>query len=1287
MLKYLAFFKAVLYAKDQHILVLSHTATACHAHLRPVTIPLRILVRLSANPQRLFCPLMDHASENINMDAQVPAGAGAEEMQAPAEVTTVEQFLQLVASKSFKDRILAYGAINRFPEHVGLLQNETLAPGIDALLDALLVFKGELRSRDIAGLLVHAAHSKTSIKTKLNSVVDRVLEDDRDGLVESMCALLGGKNAKLVERMVAKLSDVLRALNDQERDRGERKAVAGVLTAHLLGLLNATDPSVKRAAVALCVEVYRVLYDGVYKFIGEAKPILLKELKDEFAKYVKPREAVSLGSLRCDDPNWKERLESLNVLRDSLINPSSGEITMLMVRRLKDANIRVVQAAVECVRSGKVASGDVVRAALSRLKDKKPALSALIKETVEELCVDPALFVGVLTDREQKNPDVRIGVLDLLIKRVQECGPGGVEMKETAFLLDDSNAEVRSRVAHLLSLGNLAELKDEQVAKIQKLCKLAGRPEIDPAEDTKANVRSVAMPTPAPKEQHSTPVPSGRGSVEIGRRPSLTHGDSPSRSVDDLLERYQPLQDRDWNKKLLFLKEQAAVIRREPLPVLVEYVVQSKESNFNILKELLVLLAQHEEISRRRECVQPLCNFLAGKVSESKLRAEVVGLYAAVGVPAAVDSLLHSIQGSLVGKRFTSCLEVLAQLLRGCSDEAESKSKAVSFISRLSVSGMPERSAVESFKSEFGGARAHPETPSYARVSAAQPVAAQAVAAPEPAVPSEYFIAAPLPKMAERLEDAFTPKFLALMETDPYSALRLLAGIDQISISGTLIRLYSAFCLPAVYFNSLVDYFILNKYILLEKEAALLVAHCLGNAMEAELEMIDRIYPATRLYALYRAYATGKHGVGHVCCSLDQIVKLLSKYRKIAVVVGQNIKKTDFIEAIRQHSEFVSLAGGISELLLVSDNASASSAVTLERKPTVCPTSTIQFEPCKQDECLPPDDFSDIEDSFIIEEEPAPIGDDGPADASDSGILRAPSILKEAPTEFVSCIKAPTARVSIEPKICPEIAASPEVAASLRPAVHIDLEDSLANISITTTPKKKKRDFAAIDSIMDRLTHSDAAVSREALVALSDIASTNIASLLFLSNSIVSSIAIQLFDKYADTELRQQILRCLLKLTQNTEFTRSLRYETLKSITSDLTKVAGEDTVAADTLINLCLNGGPDVLRAYFDLLENGNLIIIKLIWKHSKCVDYTAPSTAQAVVTTVDSFYQRKGALLSEASNMVLKVCLLHLKDCCMHYSDGIKRFNPGRRAGAVIDYLLSGKDLNLDEIRGIFK
>lgn len=1203
--------------------------------------------------------------------------------QASSDVAIDEDtILGFLHSKNFKERINAYAAVGRFPQYIPMLQNETMVPALEAALDALLAFPGPLKSDDVSKIFLQAAQSKTSIRSKVSSLIDRVAVEDRNQTIEALCSLLTNKNAKIVERSVCKLTEIIRAAREKsptDRHFIDKSIIEGICD-KLEVLMASTDPLVKKGTIELCVEIYQTVYDVIEKYLVNVKPILLKDLRAEFDKHPIRKTAVKTGDLKFDDADWKERLSSMNALKDSLIDPNSFEIINIVGRRLKDANIQVVCAAVECIKNGRIVHLDAVRGMLLRFKDKKPALTSAIKETVLSLEVDPSILIDMLSN---KNPEIKIGLLDCLLNY-----PALSRVREVAVLLDDGNADVRMKSACVLAGSDISDLNEEQRTKVLRLS--GGGKTTDAGGDGKGPVAGAgsraSTDTAGSDSLHADCLPSQSSPVRQAcadkktankKIPGVGASQSLARceSIDAFVEKYPLFQEKDWNKRLEYLRENMHRIKEEPIAVLGEFMLHSRESNFNILKEMLRMFIDH---GGQKTITPVLCAYLGSRVGEAKLRGEIIGLYSTLEKNYVVDSILGNMQANPVGKKFIANIEILRQIL-----DAEDQ-RVTRFIKGTSVSGIQERTALESFKKHYlklsgkpqcGDARNSTLPSSKAAGTDYRETHTVSRSGSTNKEKSSFvcFKGGIPPKNTECLKEVFTDEFLKLMDDDPYRAIHFLADLDQIAISGVLIRLYSAYCLPSPYFSSLILHFIAHKYILLEGEARSLVAHLLSNAMDKELELLDRIYPATRLYKIYRSFTAAsapEHNIG----SAEQILKLVSKYRKVDVRLGRDA----LVRIVEQNPDFIGLTAAVSVCRNSGGDKNGGVHDPTPRNPSDRPGSAANDQ-----------ELSDFEDSFVIEDVAV-----DEIQNSNRSFLKAPSILGGG-----SCAgtRLPGPRCdagglgedqnnSLSGRQAPADAHG-DCPPENRIGNTLLLERSIENISISTTPRKKKKEVSEMEDILGKLIHSDSEISKDAFKRLNDAMANNIDPLVSSSNSVLGSVMVQLFDKFSDDEFRSHILHTLLKLSQNERFCLSLCYETLRSINNDLIRIVSEDIAAADILINFCLNCNVEILRVYFDLLENNNEIILKLIWRHSKKINYSSSEIVASILHIIDSFYQRKGYVLHRAENVVLKVCLLHLKDCCLAYSDGAKNFGVGERTKGIIDLLLSGSELNLEDVRQAFK
>lgn len=1189
--------------------------------------------------------------------------------EAPIEINK-ENIDSMITSRNCKHRIAAYAAISDYPEYIKIVQNETQVVAMEAALEALLTYQGALSLADVSKCFLMLAQPKASIRSKLAALLDIFIARQPEETAQEILGLLSNKNPRLVERAVILLSE--------STERLSRPAHLSVCR-QLPLLLGAADPGVKRAAVNLAVSIYKAMHDEIFPFIADVKPILLNEIRELCRQFPVPKKPVRIGDLPFADPLWKERLAALNILKASLMDPKSPELIGILARALADPNLQVVTAAVECAQAGAFTSPEIVRRMADRLRDKRPALSRLIKETIAGIRAISPGTVDVLIDAlDQKNPDIKMGVLETL---TDEPGDRTVDRAaDIAALLDDPNSHVRTAAARLLSQCDQQSLTADCRAKLSRL-----QPQSQPVR--------VAQPQPVRVARRQ----------EAGAHDAVAHTPSPARlstgsassRLDDFLEKYPIFSEREWDRRLELIRENMNRLRREPIHILIDFMLHSKESNFNILRVMLGLLMEHGSISEAGGQLFPL---LYRHALDPKLNKEAVAIFRTTEYGRTVEYLIRTIRENPIGKKFVVLLEILQQVLRG-------ENKAVeNMLRQLWVHGVTERMALDRFKKAYvvvgrGG------TSAGAGVSAADGPAAceggaraadagqdgvEAVAAGSThtantahtaqgmrTVEGTRIFAHPpadsLNSFAVPLESVFSAEYLRAVDTDPYRAILALDQADHIALSSAFIRLYIRFSLPAAYFNSLLLRFVARRYILREEEAGALVGHLLGNSMETELGLVDRIYPVTKLYGVYRGIVLGTGGAGchgDPADAVSEVMKLIKKYKKSVKEIPDNLEET-----IRRSEDFLALinnCNGCERGVCVSVDAVA---VVAE-----APQQTASSESSE---------ILDMTESFIVENNPEALADcfaDASATAGtaarDDSLLRAPSLL---------CDEVATAR---QPEGVHQSSTSllshKQHSHSFSHSHVVDsaLERSLENISISSTPRKKKRDLGQLDLILSMIVEKNPVVSKEAIRRLNAVVESDIGTLLFSSNSIVGSLTIQLFDQFSNPSLKSLILQTLLRLSQNGGFCQSLRFETLRSVNTDLVKLVSQDTVAADILINLCLNCSVDILRVYFDLLDGYNEIVMKLIWRHAKQVNYGCRAAAAAVVRIVDDFYRLRGRILYETPNdLVTKICLIHIKDCCLHYSDGVVGFGVGEQTRRIVGLLLSGNEINLGDIREVFK
>lgn len=1250
-------------------------------------------------------------------------------------IVSSENIQELLASKNFKQRILAYQNIHDFPQYIGLLQNETLAVAVEAALDALLKYDGGLKNEDICGLYIHFNQSKATIKTKLSELIDKVYLNDKGNVLCGISQYFTHKTPKVVSGCVNKMNALIESDVDGLRNKDMMKIISENVCSKLETLFSNNDKTVRSETSTLSVTLYKIFFEDLLKYIENINPIILKELKETaFKKIEIPMRVVKINDDAFEHPDWKERLAAMSSLKETISNMSNkNEIIPILSRKTRDPNLNVVIATVECIRNGKIVNPDCVRGILERFKDKKSTISALIKETIQQTLPDINILIDMLSN---KNPDIKVGVVECLkfytsYQRIGEIGK----------LLEDSSADVRKVAVELLSkVDDLSELNDAQISKIKKsgissskITKESKQQQVEFKSQQENRQQQVENRYQENKQQENR---------QEGRRLSVENTNNGDQAY--FTERYPQLFDKDWNKRVACISENKVNLRNEGASKICSLLITSKETNFNVLKDLMDVLGSFDDLSEFRN---DLSVYLSSKITELKLKESIIELFVKIGREYSIKSIIQNIHQNKVGKKFVASVEILSELVVGqnsCVDE---------FIQTIKVFGMQEKRVLNDFITKYraigqkassvshdnlytknnaytngnghtnvnvytngngytkdnghANGKGHTKDNTYKNdnFSTKDKISSEKSLNQPKNESSFRIMKSTLNESRQKgflsnISDIFTPEFIELIQKDTYSAVEMLERMDVCSISDVLIVLYCQYNLPSPYFNSLILHLISRRYILSEKEAQILTHHLLGRSMDSELDLMDRIYPATKLYRILRSFPT-KEG-------LSAIFNLMKKYKNL-----EELSVRDIEIAVTQNEDFIAFSFDIDKIIGLKremkerlDNVSfykdaeVQLVFPIQKSSSVC-NSIIQEKVEYQNVMQDDDDIDDIEDSIIIERSADVIENQDTRFSNGSpSVIYAPTVADRDSllVDEKSVLSVP--KINDDSIIIPSGDKNESICISnidddfiIPPSkiedsnLSFEIERSLENISISTTPVKKKRNFSELDGALSKISEDDVDVSVTGFSRLTKVILEDPESIVLSSNSVISAILVQLMSRYDNLDYRAVVLNTLLKFTQNVSFCANLRYETLKSIHKDLVPLVKDNNHVADILINLCLNCELHVLDVYFDLLEDANDVLMKLIWRHSKKVKFTSAAVTSSVIQSIDSFYVKKAEFLSKADNIVIKVCLLHLKECVAAFSDNLKQFGIGIITEEIINLLIASKDLNIDDIRNAFK
>lgn len=1194
--------------------------------------------------------------------------------QPPQDETPIvlnsDNFLQFLTSKNFKHRILAYQSINEYPQLVNHLQNEAMAVGLEVALDSLLNFTGKLTNDQISNLYTQFSQNKATIKTKISEVIDIAFKNDFLSVLKGLINCLGHKNAKVIFGCLNKINSLINNNLELFRSKENMKVLNEELCPKLEILLSNADKDAKTEASALCLTLYRIFYDDLLKYIENVKPIILKDIKESFKDVEVPKREVKMSDLDFDHSDWKERLNSINIIKDNIDRMSNiNEVIPIISRKTKDVNLSVAISAIECIKNGKINNSDCIKGMIERFKDKKATLSQLIIETIGIIKPDINILIDGLSN---KNPEIRLGILECIklytvSKRIGEIGK----------MLDDGSADIRkAAVDILLKVDNIDELSDSQKSKMNKIKPMqsnTNNSNVQSNNNSNININAINM-TNINNSNKSPNQSNINNNINSNKSPNKTNNNininntskrnsfDSSKVFDQFNEKFPQLFDKDWNKRINFVQENNEKIKNEGSYAILQYLISSKETNINIIKEFMVILDSFDDLSN---ISSDLCTFLISKVTELKLKENIIELFKKIDKNIAIQNILLSLEQNKVGKKFLCLLDVLSNIL------TEQNSLIDKFLDKIKIFGMQEKKALNDFIVEY------------------KMITTDGLKIIKPVEIKEKKSAL-FPFNDDN--SGFTKEFIDLFDKDPFIAVGILEKVDVCKFASKIIWLYCHYNLPSPYFNSLILHLISRRFILDFKDAQVLISHLINHSMDSEIDLMDRIYPATKLYTILRLNQSNS--------GLIAIFNLVKKYKNMSELSIKDIEG-----AVKNNEDFIGFTTSIDKIIDL--RREINTKLETDFPPLLRNEDQNNFERLETD--FPPllknenfvedqnyhqkiieekrnyqnlmkdenEDLDNLEDSIIIEKSNLSMEetkvDNLPSHISAS-IVVAPSIadndslLIEEPKKESDCFNIPVSKVDgID--------------------FSYEIEKSLENISISTTPLKKKRNFSEIEDVLNKISSDITEISIEGLNRLMKIIIENPNSISFSSNTIISSILIQLMTTYDDINYKSISLNVLLKFTQNTSFCSCLRYETLKSVHLDLIPLVKDQNTIADVLINLCLNCELSILKVYFDLLEDSNEILMKLIWRHSKNIKYASVETTAMLIKIIDDFYENKKGFLSKTDNITIKVCLLHLKECVSAFSDNLKQFGIGRTTDQIITLLLSGKEFNIEEVRNIFK
>lgn len=1133
---------------------------------------------------------------------------------------TREEMPALITSKSFKERLLAYNNIKEFPEFINHLQNETLTIAIETALDVLL--DNEVTSDNIENVYNFYGQTKVSIKSKVSELIGKVFVKDPQSVFRCLSQFILHKNTKISTSCIKQATSLIST--NLEYFKKNRTLITENLLPKLEALFNSTDKDIKNETHELCIILYSIIYDEIFPFIENIKPILLNSLKESFDKVETPQTEMKITDLDFDSSNWKERLKAINFLKENIRKmTNANEYYNIIARKIRDLNINVVLSAVETLKNGEVHHIDCIRASIERFKDKKAALTMLIKDALLTIKPEISIYSEYLASGKTNN-EIKCGILDVLTSYLPHINP---LIKDIGKLLEDSSPDVRSKSASLLiNLPDLSALTEIQRAKLSK----------------PRHVNETSQPILAKSSENSfiekTMDSSPRKSL-LASMPSQSMVDynldqnERTRILDYFNSTYPFFQLPDWNKKLNAIRENYEILQKEKLENIALYLLSSKESNLQIVNEMLNLFVISEN-----EIPSLTIFYIISKITEIKLKGNFIAILKRFKNKDWLNkAFAHHLNNNKTGKRCVCLFELWGFV-------TEEKSRIIdSFVQNFSCLGMIEKNALADFKKKYASLAdvsqsvsitdaytkpdigvALPRTPIHPKFTA--------VTYLEPSVIPQVSSSVPINNCKVFNNNKISSNFIDLFNSDINRAVSLLESTHLTSVYDIL-QLYCNKELPSPYFNSLILNLIGKKYILKKNEASLLVNYLILKDQATEFEMVDRIYPATKLFLILKENLNG------VRFSL----KLLAKYSKVQLADLEG--SLALIETIYEKcDDFISYSTQIESVLEMRNNLKKNYEEEYQKMTDnfikhEFSNLSIHSTPVKK-KSLTMDEYKEYHGSFVNH---SFIN----APENVSPILEDPFLNNNSHT-FSSDIRDSF------------------------------MDDNEFNLSINNSFMSENELF--INNIVRKK-----AILKDEIPHLTSTISSLPNYVIKHSNEIINVIIYHLSrNSDQDQQSNDLLLDCILNLSQNNGICLVLDYNTLLNLHTYLIEIPHHTISSADILINLCLSCNLDILTVYYSLIKSGNEILMKMIWRHSNRMSDKMPEL-DSLLQIIDHFLNSNKDFLAECENILLKISLLHIKICVSKYSDSIVGcLSP--LSQKIVKCLLR-KDFELAQIREILR
>lgn len=1241
------------------------------------------------------------------------------------------EFTQNLKSKNWKIRNQAYQDLykefkqNKYLNLITFFQHETMIPALECALDTLLVVQ-KLNPINIKKIFTHIGNTKNTIKTRMFKLITN-LNPDEMSIV--LCEYVKHTSPKIACAAVQYLIIIVENVKDHTH------------ICNLLGtIFNHSDCAIRQEGYKLTAELYKIKGNAIKQYLINLKPIQLKELEEMFVKDEVVEINVNYENINCE--KWNIRLEALKDLHKLLQTNKEYTHDLLMpsiIERLNDPNNQVFLLTCDILQLlPNLNNSKIYNLLIDKLKDKKVQITDKIKETLIKLNLNTIQNVYW----KSKSPEIKYHLIDLCIKlNLKQY------KKNINDLMKDSNKDVRTIASEAFKkFKNLQENGDHN-EKSECINNDKNSKIIESFYQNKETLNSKC------KDFSHISVSNSNNSIAketkiinnnlqniknsfIKNKNLLNNSNEKSLSKDDnikemFLNKYPFFNEKNWSIRMENIKNNEKFLLKENFNDLALFFYLYKDPNFLLnIEYFKILLKLINNFNNKNIFIIKYC---FEKCTESKLKVIILEVLNKLDNDLVVEKIIEELSKNKQGKKVVELLKILSVY--------NVKSIYTDQIKKIQVIGLQEKKAydeliktlekninidennknIKNNKDFYENNESINEEDSQIKNLNNKNINIDNMQKNE-----QYNISDNLSQIKNNNSEILNNNYLINSESkkkDEYikntnKKNSMCFSKKEIHVTPVktnkifnneidMINYYIKNNLQSSYFNSLLLELISNKYILDYNICYSLVQHLIKESYFEELDMMDRVYPVTKLYLVLRNIGTD--------ASTRIIINLVNKFKMVKKIFSFEEAK----EKIKECEDFLSLVDCLNNKKKDTfefnhdENLIESSIGNLSITP-------VQKKYKTTSENL----YKDIieknhNQNFINENEihnnannhnsvknisnlKSIKNDEGNKNIKNKiSIYHKTNLLQKHDVNVINnknytntIQNNNTNNINLAKPMQNNKTNKKNYSDLLKEERNLDFTNELRNndtmINFSNNNKIDNINFnrknyinnkiTALENILDNIIDTDQNKSEDAFNKLLEL---DLSSIINYSNSIMSSISIQLLDVLHRPLYCELILKVLLRFSKNKEFMNQLRKETFESVTIDLVNILKHNDLVSEILINMCINCNClTVLNGYLSILNIDSNIILKLIWKHSKVIKYTKENTRD-ILNILEKWYRKNVYCDIMENQTTFKICIVHLREMCNFFGKLIYEFDINGYCKIIIDRILTGNDININVLR----